>query len=150
MSQSKPRSPTTVLRIKTFLSWSCVCFPQDEQNAILPTLARVCLNNKLFHYIVTGARQPRGPKRRYEDTLKNSLKQLHISPEKWEDLVQKRRVWRREVKNGAAIYESNRTAAAKLEREARKSQVPRPLNVKHPSLPTCPRCQRAFARKLAS
>ncbi|BHF64638.1 Thioredoxin domain-containing protein 3 [Sparganum proliferum] len=70
--------------------------------------------------------------------------------ETWEDLVQNRPAWRREVKTGAAIYESNRTAVAKLAREARKSQVHGPLNANHPSLPTCPRCQRAFARDLAS
>nr|VZI31235.1 unnamed protein product [Spirometra erinaceieuropaei] len=38
----------------------------------------------------TGARQPGGPKERYKDTLKNSLKRLHIHPDTWEDHAQDR------------------------------------------------------------
>ncbi|BHF73114.1 hypothetical protein SprV_0401619000 [Sparganum proliferum] len=55
-----------------------------------------------------------------------------------------RPAWRREVKTGAAICEANRIVAAKAEREAHKSQLPRLLNANHLPLPTYPRCQRSF------
>ncbi|BHF82974.1 hypothetical protein SprV_0802611400 [Sparganum proliferum] len=61
--------------------------------------------------------------RRYKDTLKSSLKRLQINPTNWEELALDRPTWRRTVKTGAAIYEANRIAAAKVKREARKSQV---------------------------
>ncbi|BHF72852.1 hypothetical protein SprV_0401592300 [Sparganum proliferum] len=57
---------------------------------------------------------------------------------------QNRPAWRREVKTGAGIYETNRVAAAKAKREARKSQVPRLLIANYPPLLTCPHCQHAF------
>ncbi|BHF60764.1 hypothetical protein SprV_0100373000 [Sparganum proliferum] len=85
-----------------------------------------------------------GQIRRYKDTLKNSFKRLQINPSNWEDLARDRPTWRGTVKTGAAIYEANRIAAAKVKREARKSQLcpPRNANVQLP--PTCQRCQRTF------
>nr|VZI34944.1 unnamed protein product [Spirometra erinaceieuropaei] len=57
-------------------------------------------------------------------------------------------VSRRTVKAGAAIYEANRIAAAKVKREVRKSQL-RPIrNAAAQPLPTCPRCQRAFRARI--
>ncbi|BHF70532.1 hypothetical protein SprV_0301358400 [Sparganum proliferum] len=46
------------------------------------------------------------------------------------------------VKTGAAIYEANRIAAAKVKRDARKSQVRPVCNADAQPLPTCSRCQR--------
>nr|VZI45390.1 unnamed protein product [Spirometra erinaceieuropaei] len=94
--------------------------------------------------VVTGSRRQGGQIRRYKDTLKSSLKRLHINPTNWEELARDRPTWRRTVKTGAAIYEANRIAAAKVKREVRKSQL-RPIrNAAAQPLPTCPRCQRTF------
>nr|VZI46091.1 unnamed protein product [Spirometra erinaceieuropaei] len=94
--------------------------------------------------VATGSRRQRGQIRRYKDTLKSSLKRLHINPTNWGELARDRPTWRRTVKTGAAIYEANRIAAAKAKREARKSQI-RPIrNATAQPLPTCPRCQRTF------
>nr|VZI51501.1 unnamed protein product [Spirometra erinaceieuropaei] len=71
--------------------------------------------------VATGSR--RRQIRRYKDTLKSSLKSLQINPTNWEELVRDRPTWRRTVKTGATIYEANRIAAAKVKREARKSQL---------------------------
>ncbi|BHF58814.1 hypothetical protein SprV_0100176900 [Sparganum proliferum] len=43
------------------------------------------LPKQLFYGdVVMSACRPGGPKRRYKDTLKNSLKRVHINPETWE------------------------------------------------------------------
>nr|VZI25059.1 unnamed protein product [Spirometra erinaceieuropaei] len=81
------------------------------------------LPKRLFYGdVATGSRRQGGQIRRYKDTLKSSLKRLQINPTNWEELARDRPTWRRTVKTGAAIYEANRIAAAKVKREARKSQ----------------------------
>nr|VZI06582.1 unnamed protein product [Spirometra erinaceieuropaei] len=107
------------------------------------------LPKRLFYGDVeTGSRRQGGQIRRYKDTLKSSLKRLHINPTNWEELARDRPTWRRTVKTGAAIYEANRNAAAKVKREVRKSQL-RPIrNAAAQPLPTCPRCQRTFRARI--
>nr|VZI43232.1 unnamed protein product [Spirometra erinaceieuropaei] len=96
----------------------------------------------------TGSRRQGGQIRRYKDTLKSSLKHLQINPTNWEELALDRPTWRRKVKTGVAIYEANRIAAAKVKRDARKSQ-PRPArNADAQPLPTCSRCQRTFQARI--
>ncbi|BHF57822.1 hypothetical protein SprV_0100076800 [Sparganum proliferum] len=98
--------------------------------------------------VATGSRRQGGQIRRYKDTLKSSMKRLQINPTNWEELALDRPTWRRTVKTNAAIYEANRIAAAKVKREARKSQV-RPVgNADAQPLPTCPRCQRTFRARI--
>nr|VZI48828.1 unnamed protein product [Spirometra erinaceieuropaei] len=87
------------------------------------------LPERLFYgEVATGSRRQGGQIRRYKDTLKSSLKRLQINPTNWEELALDRPTWRRTVKTGAAIYEANRIAAAKVKREARKSQL-RPVAI---------------------
>nr|VZI22325.1 unnamed protein product [Spirometra erinaceieuropaei] len=107
------------------------------------------LPKRLFYGdVATGSRRQGGQIRRYKDTLKSSLKRLHINPTNWEELARDRPTCSRTVKTGAAIYEANRIAAAKAKREARKSQV-RPIrNAAAQPLPTCPRCQRTFRARI--
>ncbi|BHF66056.1 hypothetical protein SprV_0200907000 [Sparganum proliferum] len=81
------------------------------------------LPKRLFYgNVATGSRRQGGRIRRYKDTLKSSLKRLQVNPTNWEELALDRSTWRRTVKTGAAIYEANRIAAAKVKRQARKSQ----------------------------
>nr|VZH99074.1 unnamed protein product [Spirometra erinaceieuropaei] len=107
------------------------------------------LPKRLFYGdVATGSRRQGGQIRRYKDTLKSSLKRLHINPTNWEELARDRPTWRRTVKTGAAIYEANRIAAAKVKREVRNSQL-RPIrNAAAQPLPTCPRCQRTFRARI--
>nr|VZI24423.1 unnamed protein product [Spirometra erinaceieuropaei] len=107
------------------------------------------LPKRLFYGdVATGPRRQGGQISRYKDTLKSSLKRLHINPTNWEELARDRPTWRRTVKTGAAIYEANRIAAAKVKREVRKSQL-RPIrNAAAQPLPTCPRCQRTFRARI--
>ncbi|BHF68781.1 hypothetical protein SprV_0301182200 [Sparganum proliferum] len=82
------------------------------------------------------------------DTLKSSLKRLQINPTNWKELALDQPTWRRTVKTGAAIYEANRIAVAKVKREARKSQFRPVRNADAQPLPTCPRCQRTFRARI--
>nr|VZI00645.1 unnamed protein product [Spirometra erinaceieuropaei] len=103
------------------------------------------LPKRLFYGdVATGSRRQGGQIRRYKDTLKSSLKRLQINPTNWEELALDRPTWRRTVKTGAALYEANRIAAAKVKREARKSQLRPVRNADAQPLPTRPRCQRTF------
>ncbi|BHF77319.1 hypothetical protein SprV_0602042300 [Sparganum proliferum] len=107
------------------------------------------LPKRLFYGdVATGSRRQGGQIRRYKDTLKSSLKRLQLNPTNWEELALDRPTWRRRVKTGAAIYEANRIAAAKVKREARKSQVRPVRNADAQPLPTCPRCQRTFRAQI--
>nr|VZI49834.1 unnamed protein product [Spirometra erinaceieuropaei] len=107
------------------------------------------LPKRLFYGdVATGSRRQGGQIRRYKDTLKSSLKRLQINPTNWEELALDRPTWRRTVKTGAAIYEANRSAAAKAKREARKSQLRPVRNAAAQPLPTCPRCQRTFRARI--
>nr|VZI22245.1 unnamed protein product [Spirometra erinaceieuropaei] len=54
----------------------------------------------------------------------------------------------RTVKTGAAIYEANRIAAAKVKRDARKLQLRPPRNADAQPFPSGPRCQRAFRTQI--
>nr|VZI40273.1 unnamed protein product [Spirometra erinaceieuropaei] len=106
------------------------------------------LPKRLFYGdVATGSRRQGGQIRRYKDTLKSSLKRLQINPTNWEELARDRPTWGRTVKTGAAIYETNRIAAAKVKLEARKSQHPISNAAAQP-LPTCPRCQRTFRARI--
>ncbi|BHF61317.1 hypothetical protein SprV_0100429100 [Sparganum proliferum] len=98
--------------------------------------------------VATGSRRQGGQIRRYKDTLKSSLKRLQLNPTNWEELALDRPTWRRTVKTGAAIYDANRIAAAKVKREARKSQVQPVRNADAQPLPTCHRCQRTFRARI--
>ncbi|BHF75643.1 hypothetical protein SprV_0501873900 [Sparganum proliferum] len=107
------------------------------------------LPKRLFYGdVATGSRRQGGQIRRYKDTLKSPLKRLQINPTNWEELALDRPTWRRTVKTGAAIYEANRIAAAKVKCEARKSQLRPVRNVDAQPLPTCPRCQRTFRARI--
>nr|VZI44075.1 unnamed protein product [Spirometra erinaceieuropaei] len=107
------------------------------------------LPKRLFYGdVATGSRRQEGQIRRYKDTLKSSLKHLQINPTNWEEIARDRPTWRRTVKTGAAIYEANRIAAAKVKREARKSQSRPVRNATAQPFPTCPRCQRTFRARI--
>nr|VZI50548.1 unnamed protein product [Spirometra erinaceieuropaei] len=106
---------------------SIYCMPRQMQLRWSGHLVRMDderLPKRLFYGdVATGSRRQGGQIRRYKDTLKSSLKRLQIKPTNWEELARDRPTWRRTVKTGVAIYEANRIAAAKVKREARKSQL---------------------------
>nr|VZI09500.1 unnamed protein product [Spirometra erinaceieuropaei] len=98
--------------------------------------------------VATGSRRQGGQIRRYKDTLKSALKRLKINRTDWEELALDRPTWSRIVKTGTAIYEANLVAAAKVKREARKSQIRPVRNADTQPLPTCSRCQRTLRARI--
>ncbi|BHF58937.1 hypothetical protein SprV_0100189200 [Sparganum proliferum] len=131
---------TEILSIYTMLRqmqrrWSGYLVRMDDER----------LPKRLFYGdVATGSRRQGGQIRRYKDTVKSSQRRLQINPTNWKDLALDPPTRRRTVKTGAVIYESNRIAAAKVKREARKSQVRQLRKADAQPLLTCPRCQRTF------
>ncbi|VDL95741.1 unnamed protein product [Schistocephalus solidus] len=77
------------------LRWSVHLVRMDDER----------LSKRIFYGdVAMGSREQWGQVRRYENTLKTSLKQLQINPEFLEDLARNRLAWRRTFKIGAAIY----------------------------------------------
>nr|VZI22890.1 unnamed protein product [Spirometra erinaceieuropaei] len=79
------------------------------------------LHKQVFYgNIVMCYRRQGGQVRRYNDTLKTSLKRLKINPTNWEDIARDQPTWTRVVKTDAAIYETNRIATTKARRKVYK------------------------------
>jgi hypothetical protein len=58
----------------------------------------------LFGELQCGKRTPGGPKKRFKDVLKGSLKAFSINANTWEQGVQSRSEWRAALHNGAKAY----------------------------------------------
>ena len=82
-----------------------------------------------------------GQKKRYKDTLKETLKSFSINPDSWEEAAQNRSNWRVAVHNGAKYHENTRTMAAEKKRQARKENTEKHLS---PASIPCPYCTRTF------
>nr|VZI37363.1 unnamed protein product [Spirometra erinaceieuropaei] len=78
----------------------------------------------LYGDVTTDFQRRGGRARRYDDTLKSSLKRLQINPTNVDDLARGRPTRKRAMMTSAVIYEVNCIPAAKAKREARKHQLP--------------------------
>ncbi|BHF65341.1 hypothetical protein SprV_0200835100 [Sparganum proliferum] len=85
--------------------------------------------------VATGFRRQGAQIRCYKEFLKASPKRLQITSAYWKELARDRPTWRRRVKTGAAIYEDNRTTAARA--------IARLTNLNFTHLAT-PQCQQMF------
>ena len=85
------------------------------------------LPKQLFYgELVEGKRLRGGPKKRFKDSLKATLKEFNINPDHWEAEAQDRSAWRTRIAQGASSYEDRRIANAKRKREERKSRSLQP------------------------
>ena len=106
-------------------------------------------NNRLpkklmFGELQSGKRRVGGPKKRYKDTLKASLKSFNIEPDTWEQAAQDRKVWRASVLKGGLAYERDRTNKAERKRQARKERT----TCSSPGKIACPHCTRTFRAQI--
>ena len=62
-------------------------------------------------------------KKRYNDSLKNSLKGLSIDPANWENLASDRSAWRCSIHAGAVLFEENVVSKA-TEKRAKRNTNP--------------------------
>ncbi|BHF63317.1 hypothetical protein SprV_0200630900 [Sparganum proliferum] len=76
--------------------------------------------------VATGSRRKGGQDRRYKSTLKTSLQSLQIRMSNWEGLACDRPAWRKIIKAGAAVFETNRITDTKAKRKAQISTAAAP------------------------
>ena len=82
------------------------------------------LPKQLFYGELASGKRPRHkPKKRFKDCLKNTMKDLDIDHEIWEETARNRAAWRTEVKKGCKSLCSKRTQRAKLKRDLRKGNM---------------------------
>ena len=92
----------------------------------------------LYGQLETGLRRPGGPKKRYKDQIKNSLKKCKIPPVNLERLANDRKAWKASIKSGTATLEQDRTAYRTLKRQRRHARQESPA-VANDQFP-CPIC----------
>ena len=92
----------------------------------------------LYGQLKNGHRRPGGPKKRFKDQVKSSLKKCKILPSALEGLAGDRSNWRKSISTGVAILEQDRIAHRTLKRQQRhnRQEVPAVANVEF----TCPTC----------
>ena len=99
----------------------------------------------LFGELANGSR-PRGrPKLRYRDQLKSTLNAAGIGHRSWEETARDRPAWRRAIRDGASIIESNRVWKEEERRRERRERLRQP-----PPQPTIlyPHCRCLFSHRL--
>ena len=93
-----------------------------------------------FSELSNGRRNVGAPKRRYKDTLKQSLKAFAIDVSEWEKLSLDRPNWRAALTRGSKAWEADRVQQAITKRERRKK---RPSGTE-PTEHSCHLCGRFF------
>ena len=100
----------------------------------------------LYCQLSEGKRSVGRQKRRYKDSLKESLKDLSIDPSTWEKKASDRTTWRRLNNQGSKTYEKSRIDEAKKKRAQRKS---RDTSAAPSDCPfTCTTCNRVFRARI--
>ena len=79
----------------------------------------------MYGELVQGQRRVGGPRKRYKDRLKQSLRMCDISPEFFETEAADRQNWRSACSRAASAFNSKYNSAAD-ERRARRHRVPDP------------------------
>ena len=103
---------------------------------------------KILFYgeLQNGKRSQGGQKKRFKDTLKQSLKAFDIPPDTWELIAKDRVKWRSSVHQGAISCETKRTISAVKRRQARKDRANDPIiNV---AFISCPHCNKTFRARI--
>ena len=80
------------------------------------------LPKKLFYFKLSSRVRNKGEQRkRFEDTLKQTLKLRGINAETWHELAEDRTAWRKAVKKGLRSFEDDRVKAREDKRLKRKA-----------------------------
>ena len=96
----------------------------------------------LFGELTEGKRNAGGPKKRFKDTLKTSLRAFGINTTSWEKTAEDRNTWRQTIYSGAKQHEAQQQTSAHLRRQARKETGTREATI------PCPRCPRLFRARI--
>ena len=76
----------------------------------------------LYRELQEGKRSQSSRRKRYKDTLKDSLKDFNIPTESWEQAAQDRTKWRCLINKGASQFESKRICEAERKRKKEKQE----------------------------
>eukprot|EP01067_Filipodium_phascolosomae_P003730 Filipodium_phascolosomae@DN2663_c0_g1_i7.p1 len=76
----------------------------------------------LYGELLEGKRSVGCPKKRFKDSLKDSLEAFHSEPNRWKLSVSDPKSWRVIVASGALKAEESRLAKAEAKRKARKDK----------------------------
>ena len=95
-----------------------------------------------------GKRSHGGPKERYKDTPKASLKDFNIPTESWEQTAQDRAKWRGLIRRGASEGEEKRISEADQKSAQRKTRAKASLTELSCSDLCCSICNRQFELEL--
>ena len=112
-----------------------VRMPQDR-------LPRRVLYGQLHH----GQRLAGGPKKRYKDQLKTSLRKCNIRPEDLEATAADRVLWRQHCQDGTRMLEEERTAKREQRRLRRNST--RDASATTTATYPCPTCNKVCGSRI--
>ena len=108
-----------------------------------------CLPKKILcGELQAGKRSHSGQKKRYNDTLKASLKNFNIQTESWEQISQDRTKWRGLIRKGAGDYEANAFSEAEQKRAQRKARAKASSTELSSSDLSCSICNRQCRAKI--
>ena len=77
----------------------------------------------LYGQVKDGQRRQGGPKKRFKDQAKVTLKKCRIQPSNLETLAADRTAWRTSISRGIATLEQDRTAKLTLKRQQRHASM---------------------------
>lgn len=75
----------------------------------------------MYSELERGVRSQGGQRKRFKDTLHNSLKQCYINTNKWEQKARDRKAWRNTIHRGTKLFEERRRDKRDEKRAARKA-----------------------------
>ena len=132
-------SSLEALLIKAQLRWSGHVVRMDDTR--LPKIA-------LYGELSSGVRSVGGQRKRYKDTLKQSLRSCGISVDNWELIAVDRSSWRSTIAHGIAHFETRRRELAEERRAARKAKKSNPNTDSGDESWTCPACGRVCGSRI--
>ena len=102
----------------------------------------------LYGQLAEGTRPAHGPKKRYKDHIKKTMKSFGIDPATLESSSSDRSTWRSMCHDGAMTFEANR-AEKRREKRLRRHTGERERQLREPNQDhRCPECGRACASAL--
>ena len=102
----------------------------------------------LYGELQEGKRPQGGQNKRYNDTLRTSLKDFNIPTESWEQAAQDRTMWRCLINKGAAQFEAKIICEAERKHKERKTRANGSSSDLAQSEFTCSICNQQFRAKI--
>ena len=104
-----------------------------------------------YSELPSGDRNRGGQRKRYKDTLKQTLKMTGIDTETWQELAKNRTGWRQAVKKGVRSFEAERLKARADKRQKRKAKEAQVIEFQQIPVSTdfvCQTCGRACKSRI--